>query len=316
MKKAIFSCLAMLMATFTVLANDEDSLVAQLQRYAKFIDSVNGAMKYETGEIKLPNGVAQLSIPKGFKFLNAEQSQYIISELWGNPPRPDVIGMIFPETGGPFADSNYAFVITYDEMGYVKDEDADKINYDDLMKEIQKEESAANAERAKTGYPPIHIVGWAQKPYYDKTNKILHWAKELKFGAAEEGNTLNYDIRILGRKGILSLNAVSGMAELPLVKADIDKVLHIAKFSEGNKYSDFNPDVDNVAAWTVGGLVAGKVLAKVGVFAGLLKFLKWIIIGVVAIGAGIIRMIKGKKANAEVAVEPVVPPAADNQPNV
>ena len=316
MKKAIFSCLAMLMATFTVLANDEDSLAAQLARYTKFIDSVNSAMKYETGEIKLPNGVAQLSIPKGFKYLNAQQSQYVLSELWGNPPRPDVIGMIFPEASGPLADSNYAFIITYDEMGYVKDEDADKINYDDLLKDMQKEEGTTNAERAKLGYPAIHMVGWAQKPFYDKTNKILHWAKELKFGAGEEGNTLNYDIRILGRKGILSLNAVSGMSELPLVKADIDKVLHIASFTEGNKYADFNPDVDNVAAWTIGGLVAGKVLAKVGAFAIAGKFLKWIIIGAVALGAGIMKIVRGRKANAEVAVEPVAPPPADNQPNV
>lgn len=314
MKKAVLSCLAMLMATFTLFANDDDSLVAKLQQYIRLVDSVNAAMKYETGKINLPGGAAQLNIPQGFKYLNAGQSNYVLTELWGNPPRADVIGMIFPEKSDPFNDSSYAFVITYEAIGYVKDEDADKIDYDQMLKDIQKDEIAENLERQKMGYPPIHIVGWAQKPYYDKTNKILHWAKELKFGEGSDENTLNYDIRILGRKGILSLNAVGGMNELNLVKADINKVLHIATFTEGNKYSDFDPDIDNVAAWTIGGLVAGKVLAKVGIFAGLAKFLKFIIIGIVAAAGAVIKFFKGKKKQEQIAYEPV-PPPADNQSN-
>jgi uncharacterized membrane-anchored protein len=172
-------------------------------------------------------------------------------------------------------------------MGYVKDDDAEKIDYDDMLKNMQEDEKETNKERVAGGYPTLHFVGWAQKPYYDKEKKVLHWAKEIKFGDQEGAHTLNYDVRVLGRHGILSLNAVCTMDELPLVKANIDKVLNMSSFTSGNAYSDFDPKIDKIAVWTIGGLVAGKVLVKAGLFAVLLKFLvagwKFIAIGFVAL---------------------------------
>ena len=50
-----------------------------------------------------------------------------------------------------------------------------------------------------------------------------------------------------------------------------------------------------MAAWTIGGLVAGKVLAKVGFFAVIMKFLKFIVLGVAALGWYIWKYIKGRK---------------------
>lgn len=310
MRKLLFLFIALLVTGGIVRANDEDSVTAQIIQQVKLMDSVNKAMKYQSGVVKFSNGIAQLNVPQGFKYLNAEQSKYVLTELWGNPPQPDVIGMLFPTAGGPFADSSYAFVITYNAMGYVKDEDADKIDYDEMLKEIQKGEKEENQERAKEGYHSIHIVGWAQKPYYDKTNKVLHWAKDIQFGEQED-HTLNYDIRILGRKGILSMNAVASMKELDMVKADINKVLHIAEFTEGNKYSDFDPKIDEVAAWGIGALVAGKVLAKVGIFAFLGKFLKFILIALAAGGGFIFKFFKRKKKEETLVYQETTPPVEE-----
>jgi LPXTG-motif cell wall-anchored protein len=119
-------------------------------------------------------------------------------------------------------------------------------------------------------------------------------------------------VRILGRKGVLSLNAVAGVHELPLVKKDIDQVLKIASFTEGNQYKDFDSNVDEVAAYTIGGLVAGKVLMKVGFFALILKNIKLVIIGVAALGAGIFKFFRRKKKPEELAYEAPVdnPPTA------
>ncbi|MBC9933120.1 DUF2167 domain-containing protein [Chitinophaga qingshengii] len=281
-----------------------DSVDVSQQQINHVVDSIRHAQKYETGVIKLPGGKAEIKIPAGFKFLNKEQSKYVLTKLWGNPEAnaANTLGMIFPENSDPFADSSYAFIVEYEDVGYVKDDDAEKINYDDMLKTLQKDEKEENVQRAKEGYPSIHLVGWAQKPYYDKQNKVLHWAKEIHFGDNDDINTLNYQIRILGRHGILSLNAVCTMRELPLVKADIDKVLHMATFTEGNTYFDFDPKIDNVAAWTIGGLVAGKVLLKAGFFAMLLKFLaagwKFILLGFAAL-AGVVKKFFGRKKEAK-----------------
>jgi uncharacterized membrane-anchored protein len=302
MKKMFLSIAAVVIFTIAGFAKDpKDSLTLIMEKQQKFMDSVDNSMKYETGSINLSNGVAKLNVPAGFKFLNAQQSNYVLSDLWGNPPQTGILGMIFPEYSGPFGSNSYAFVITYDPMGFVKDEDADKTDYDELLKNIQKEEIEENKARVAQGYGAINMVGWASKPFYDKNNKVLHWAKNLHF-AGEEKNTLNYEVRILGRKGVLSMNAVASMSELDSVKKDINKVLAMPSFTEGNAYKDFDSKTDNVAAWTIGGLVAGKVLLKAGLWAVIGKFFlaawKFILIGVVALWAGIKKFL-GKKPLVE-----------------
>jgi uncharacterized membrane-anchored protein len=287
MKKNLLYLIAFVfIASSSFAKGDNDSLFNEQTKQLKLIDSVSNAMNWQNGTVALPKGFANLNLPKDFKFLNAEQSEYILNKIWGNPPRTDIIGMIFPANGGPFADSSYAFMITYEETGYVKDEDADKIDYDEMMKNIQKQEPEENEKRVKEGYAAIHFIGWAQKPYYDKTNKVLHWAKEMQFGS-DSVNTLNYEVRVLGRKGVLSMTAISTMNELPLVKSKIDDVLKIPEFTAGNKYSEFNESTDKVAEYTIGALVLGGVLAKTGAFALIGKFFlvawKFILIGLAAI---------------------------------
>jgi len=276
MLKTLYMTVLLLGAlTLNAAVPTKDSTEIYREQMEHYVDSVRQAQKFETGIINLPGGKATLDVPKGFKFLNQEQSKWVLTELWGNPPSgaENVLGMIFPENSDPFTEGSYVFVVEYEDMGYVKDDDADKIDYDDMLKNMQDDEKETNKERVKNGYSTLHIVGWAQKPYYDKEKKVLHWAKEIKFGGEEGANTLNYDVRVLGRHGILSLKAVCTMDELPLVKANIDKVLNMSSFTSGNAYSDFDPKIDKIAVWTIGGLVAGKLLAKAGLFAVLLKFL-------------------------------------------
>jgi len=55
--------------------------------------------------------------------------------------------------------------------------------------------------------------------------------------------------------------------------------------NQGSRYLDFDPDIDEVAAYGLGALVAGKVLVKTGLLVILLAFLKKFGI-LIAIGAG------------------------------
>ena len=232
--------------------------------------------------ISLENGLAEIDIPENYKFLNAEQSKYVLTDLWGNPPS-EVLGLLFPKNINPIDDNfTYAVEVTYSSDGYIDDEDAKDLDYDNLLEEMQDDTSAANPERKELGYPEMELIGWASKPFYDADEKKLHWAKELSF-EGEEINTLNYNIRVLGRKGYLNLNAIGTIDILPEFKKDVDEILNGVHFTNGNKYADFNPEIDEVAAYGIGGLIAGKLLAKAGFFALILKF--WKIIAIAVVGA-------------------------------
>ena len=262
--------------------------------YQQVLDSINNSFTFQTGEIDLGNGLAQLHVPQNFKYLDKEQSNTVLVDLWGNPPE-ETLGMLFPENSKILGEEfTYAIEITYSEDGYVDDSDAKDIDYDDLLEEMQKDTKEQNETRRSMGYEAIEMVGWAAEPFYDETTKKLHWAKELHFEGETE-NTLNYNIRILGRKGYLNMNAISYMEQLPLVQQNIDGVISSVEFNPGNKYADFNPDFDEVAAYGIGGLVAGKVLAKAGFFAMILKFWKFIAIGAVGLFGAFKKRIFGSK---------------------
>ena len=237
--------------------------------------------------------MASLNVPQGYKFLDAEQSKYVLSDLWGNPPDETTLGLLFPEDGSPLMNMTYAIEITYSEDGYIDDEDAQDLDYDELLEQMQTDTRDANEARKSEGYPTIDLVGWAVPPFYNSEAKKLHWAKEIKFEDNEE-NTLNYNIRILGRRGYLMLNVIGDMHVLDEVNQDLDKFLSSTTFNSGHRYNDFNPDVDQVAAYGIGGLIAGKILAKAGFFAALLKFWKVIAFGAIGLFTSLRKKIFGR----------------------
>ena len=293
--KTTFTLLLSFVLTFTFAQEyTEELTVEQQEILQQKIDSINNSFTFEYGKISIQDGIAEVDVPNNYKFLNAEQSNYVLTELWGNPPS-EVIGLLFPEDTNPLSDNfTYAVEVTYSEEGFIKDDDAKDLDYDELLEEMQEGTNADNDERKKLGYPEIELVGWASEPFYDEAEKKLHWAKEIKF-EGEEINTLNYNIRVLGREGYLNLNAIGTIDVLPVFKNDVSEILSSVHFTEGNKYADFNPEIDNVAAYGIGGLIAGKLLAKAGFFVLILRFWKAIAITIVGVFSAFKKKIFGSK---------------------
>ena len=260
------------------------------------------SLKFQTGTITLPNGIATLNLPESFRYLGADDSQRILTEAWGNPPGPKPLGMIFPADISPLTSEGWGVVVTYDEDGHIKDDDADSIKYDELLKDMQESSEAANAERKKQGYSTLTLVGWAEPPRYDKSTHKFYWAKELASGG-ETNHALNYNIRVLGRKGVLVLNAVAGMSQLQAIKGEMRSVVAFTEFLPGNQYADFNSNTDKVAEYGLAALVAGGVAAKLGffgkIFAFLLAFKKLLLLGLAAVGTVAYKFFTGKKKEAE-----------------
>ncbi len=249
------------------VASDEE------QQYLEWAGNIWNSINRQTGVIKLDSAGARLNIPENFYFLNAKDAETVLVDVWGNPPGRSVLGMLFPADVTPFDPDSWAVTIEYEEDGYIDDDNAADIDYNDLLADMQKDARAESKERKAAGYDAIELVGWAAHPYYDEQAHKLHWAKELQFGDDPE-HVLNYNIRVLGRKGVLVLNFIAGMEQLPLIEDQVSNVLAMAEFDQGSRYADFNPDVDKVAAYGLGALVTGKLLAKTGIIAMALVFLK------------------------------------------
>jgi uncharacterized membrane-anchored protein len=274
------------LATFGVNAADE-AASAQFE----------ASLKYQHGDIELPGGIATLKLPETFRYLAPDAAKRLLEEGWGNPEGGGTLGMLVPSDASPVQEQGWGVVITYDEDGHVSDSDADSIDYEKLLKEMQETVVAQNAEREQQGYGAIELVGWAEHPHYDKNAKKMYWAKELKIGESP-AHTLNYNIRILGRKGVLVLNAVAGMPQLEAIQDRMRTVLAFTDFKPGYAYNDFDPNIDKTAAYGLAALVAGGIAAKAGLFAKLfalaIAFKKVIAVAVIGLIAGI-RKFFGRK---------------------
>jgi uncharacterized membrane-anchored protein len=294
MKTFRFFVFALLTGTLSIVqaAAPSDDQVREMK-------SLLGGLKYQQGEITLKDGLAKLRLPDSLRYLGPQDAETVLVKLWGNPPnQAKPLGLLIPAGMSPAQDNAWAVIIQYEESGYVKDDDAAKINYNDLLKQMKESAVEANKERAKAGYSTVELIGWAAPPRYDAQAKKMYWAKELKFGDGDQ-NTLNYNIRILGRRGVLVLNAVAGITQLAEIQQAAPGILRAVEFQEGHRYADFKPGSDKVATYGLAALVAGGVLAKTGFFkmllVGLLAAKKFVVIGVIAV-VSFLKKIFGRKS--------------------
>lgn len=307
--KMRFLLLGLLTAAFTFSSvaetpTPEATLPATEQQqkaeYEKKLTEFLQSLSPQTGTITLKDGVAQLKLTEDFYFLNAQDAKRVLVDLWGNPPESssDVLGMLVPRKFKVSDDQSWVVTLEYEESGYVSDADAEKIDYASLLKEMREGMAAANPEREKQGYSTVELVGWAAAPRYDQQSHKLHWAKELRFGGNEE-NTLNYNIRVLGRRGVLVLNAISVMPQLPEIEEATPQILSMVDFQPGHQYADYNPATDRMAEYGIAALIGGTMASKMGLFkvigTALLAGKKFVIMGAVALAAVLRKFFGGKE---------------------
>jgi len=273
---------------------------ARAQQMRQLLDSLHP----QTGDVRLPEGNAILHLGSEYYFLPADEARKVLIDAWRNHPDTanGVLGLVFPK-GKTFMDDSWAAVISFDKSGYVSDEDAKTADYAELMTQMQSGEAERNAERTRQGYPAQHLVGWAQTPVYDAANHSVVWAQNIRFSDQQE-NVLNYDVRLLGRRGVLSLNMLTVMDKLADTRVAAAKFARSVEYDRGERYADFQPG-DSKAEYGVAGLVAGgvglAVAKKAGLLAVILAFGKKFIILIIAFFGGIVAWLRSRsgKGNAE-----------------
>jgi len=259
--------LAMGLTVAPLAAQAADPAAAEAAQQAAATKMVS-SLAFKTGDFKVAAAEATLHVGDGFQYLEAKDARRVLEEFWGNPADTSVLGMIVPTKPTLDEAGSWAVVVTYSDEGHVDDEDAASADYTKMLADMQEATAEDNKARKQQGYPTVDLVGWAAPPRYDQANKKIHWAKELSFDGSPE-HTLNYDIRVLGREGYLSLNAVASMSDLKAVEAGMQKVLGFTEFDAGRRYADYDSKTDKLAAYGVAALVAGTLASKAGLFAKL-----------------------------------------------
>ncbi len=233
--------------------------------------------------VTLGDDVAEIKLPAGYRFADAEATRTLMQAM-GNPPSQQEVGLITPA-----GEANWFVVFEYAPVGYVKDDDQAEIDADALLKSIREATEQANEERQKLGGGALHVTDWSERPHYDSASHNLVWALEAVDETSQ--TSVNYNVRLLGRRGYMSITLVTEPNLLAAQKPEVQKLLASFSYQQGSRYAEFVSG-DKLAGYGLTALVAGgagAAAAKLGLFAILGKFFakagKLIVVGLIALGA-------------------------------
>lgn len=197
------------------------------------------------------------------------------------------------------SDGRWEAWFSFRDDGYVKDQE--RIDADALLKSIEENTAAANAERRQRGWDEMEVVGWQTPPHYDPQTNRLEWAIK---GRDKRTNdvVVNFNTRLLGRYGVMSAVLITAPDQLDAAITDFDRSLDGFEYLSGQRYAEYRPG-DKVAKYGLAALVTGGA-AAIAVKTGLWKVIvgalvagwKFIVAAVVAVFGGIMRRFKRNSA--------------------
>lgn len=222
-------------------------------------------------------GNAAIAVPEGYLFLDDDETRRILERM-GNLTNGSERGAVFPAAD----DEDWFVVFEFDEVGYVKDDEKDELDHDALLAEMREGSVASNERRREAGLPELRLVGWEQPPSYDPETNNLQWC--LRYDSTD-GPVLNCNIRMLGRRGVMSATLVADPEDLAAAMPRTRELLRGYDFRSGERYAEFSRG-DKVAEYGLKGLLLGGAAAaavKTGLFKKLGKFIVLIVAGAAAL---------------------------------
>ena len=251
------------------------------------------AWKAGPGTADVGKDLAQVEIGKEYLFANAEDAKKLM-EYFGNPPSNKEVGLVMPASDN----ATWFILFEYFDVGYVRDDEKDKIDADAILKNIKEGTEQANKTRTEKGMPTINILGWHEKPHYDPRSHNLVWAV-LAEGSG--GRNVNYTVKLLGREGYVSAIFVGDPESLAAAKPEVEALVSKFSYKTGRSYAEFVKG-DKVAQYGLTALIAGGAGAaavKMGLFGWLGSFFakmwKVVVAGIIAAGAGFKKLFSSRR---------------------
>jgi uncharacterized membrane-anchored protein len=241
-------------------------------------------LPWKAGAAATPIGddLAEIDLGEGHVYLDQAGTRQFL-EMTQNPTSGTELSVVTPAS----EQEQWFVVFEWSGVGYVKDDEASELDAAAMLASIREATAAGNEERTKRGWPTMEIVGWQEEPHYDTASNHLTWAI---VGTSEGHQTINRMVKLLGRKGVMTVTLVAAPEDIATASARVDTLLGVYRFRPGNTYAEYLPGKDTVAEMGLKGLIlggAGAALLKSGLLA---KFWKVIVAGVVGLGAGIARL--------------------------
>jgi len=261
----------------------------------KKIFTLTQSLAWQTGPstIELPCS-ATIRLPSGYRYLDIPQSKKLLA-AYGHTHNESTQGIV----GSADPGAEWQIYLDYDESGYVKDDE--KLDAEDVMKAMREGQDEINKERKAAGHPAVHIGEWLEAPRYDGIKHHLVWGIRAR-AEGEESDAVNYNTRILGRRGFISLNLVTSADDIERYKPEATTILGITEFNAGSRYVDFSEKTDKVAEYGLAGLILGgaglgvaKLAGKAGLIALLAKGGKGFLVLLLAPLAALKRWLSRKK---------------------
>lgn len=255
-------------------------------------------VKWTPGPAQVDVGsTAEMALPESMAFAGAADTRKILERM-GNPTNGDEVGLVIPKAEG----QNWFIVYEYRKVGFVKDDDKDRIDADALLKSITEATEESNEERKKMGATALHVLRWAEPPRYDERTHNLTWAT---LAHSDDGHdVVNYNVRVLGREGFMSVTLVDDAKSWAAAKPAVEQALGAFSYKKGRSYAEWVPG-DKVAQYGLTALVAagaGAAAAKLGFFAVLGKLFakagKAILLGIAALGGLVAKLWNSARGKA------------------
>jgi len=250
-------------------------------------------LAWQPGPLTAPIGssLAEIELPEGYVFLGKEDTAKLL-ELMQNPVSGDELATLAPASD----DAHWLVFFEWDQSGWVDDSEKDDLDASALLESLQEGNRRGNEERKSRGWPTLEIVGWQEEPHYDAKTNNLTWAID----ATSEGHrVLNRMVKLLGRRGVMTVTVVSNPEEIDVASAATDALLTGYHFKPGSTYAEYLPGKDQIANYGLAALVAGGIGAAALKSGLLAKLWKYLVVAVIAVGGGIKRLFTGRKHIAD-----------------
>ncbi|MEM6368597.1 MAG: DUF2167 domain-containing protein [Myxococcota bacterium] len=235
---------------------------------------------------------AEIGIPLDHRFLDGAEASRLLTEM-GNISDGDELGLIGSD------ELEWFVIFFFDDIGYVQDDEKDELDADALAETIRENLEYSNQIREERGLMTMQFAGWAMEPRYNENNQQLEWASRL---SSLDGDVVNYNTRVLGRKGVMRVILVTDPSELEATLPQFNSVMQNFRFLDGERYAQYTTG-DKIAEYGLVALIAGgagALAVKTGLFASLLVFLKkgfkFVILGLVAVGAAVKKVFSRRTA--------------------